>query len=104
MKGVGNLIVGFILIFIFLATLTIQTIPFIWTGALLMGIVSIASGIYQMAKSATSSPQQNIYYPPPPPPVEIPNQVQSAIPCPKCGHPTFPGETFCGNCGTSIGH
>ena len=47
MAGEGKIIVGFILILIFFATLTIKSIPIIWVGALMSGISFIIKGLIE---------------------------------------------------------
>ncbi|MCW3977626.1 MAG: hypothetical protein NWE77_06815 [Candidatus Bathyarchaeota archaeon] len=53
-SGVGELVIGIVLIIIFLATLSIEQIPIIWTGALIGGIITIISGLYKMARALRS--------------------------------------------------
>jgi len=43
-------LIGFILLLVFYATLTIQVIPVVWTGAALMGVVFIIYGLYHIIK------------------------------------------------------
>jgi hypothetical protein len=45
--GEGKIIVGFILILIFFATLTIKSIPIIWVGAAISGIAFILKGLIE---------------------------------------------------------
>lgn len=49
-QGMAEIIVGFILILVFFATLTMESIPIVWTGAMLMGVVFILYGLYHLVK------------------------------------------------------
>ena len=49
-QGLVEIIIGFILLLVFYATLTIRVIPIIWTGAALMGVVFILYGLYHILK------------------------------------------------------
>jgi hypothetical protein len=77
MAGEGELVLGFILIIVFFATLTIKDIPIIWTGALIGGIISIISGLWKMLKSSGSPQTQPSRLPPPPPPDEVWNYLKN---------------------------
>ena len=90
MAGLGEVIVGFILMGIFYITLTTVEIPIIWTGALLGGIVLVLRGFYHMATSSNTSQQTVRGMPLPPHPSRTCRKCgfrnkQDTGPCERCG-------------------
>ena len=89
MSGLGQLIVGIIFIIIFFGTLTIDTIPIIWTGALIVGVINVLAGLYNMGKSAIS-PQRNS------------TNLGFVSTCPQCGARNKREQDTCANCGAKL--
>jgi len=49
-RGIAELLLGSIFILVFFATLTISTIPIVWTGAMLTGVVFVLYGLYHLIR------------------------------------------------------
>ena len=49
-QGILEIAIGFVLFLVFLVTLTIEIIPIIWTGAALMGLISVLYGLYHLIR------------------------------------------------------
>jgi predicted RNA-binding Zn-ribbon protein involved in translation (DUF1610 family) len=97
-NGVGELVLGFILILVFVATLTIETIPIIWTGALISGIILIIRGIYNSLKG-----EKPITTMQPLPNSTISSRATSTL-CPECGREISAEYSFCPSCGYNFKH
>jgi len=88
MAGAGEVIAGFVFIFIFFITLSVASIPIIWTGALIVGISLVIRGLYHMAKSSGNTQVYNTGV--------LPNWV-----CPTCGYQNGTNSANCKQCGST---